>query len=134
MALLQWNDRYSVGIEAVDHEHRDLIDLINKLHGELSIHPGKDAVEAFLGDLFTAISAHFALEERFMREKKYHDLAVHKRDHEKLLDEIRDIMDEFADHEESVGGELAARLEPWFGRHFETHDARLHKALGSRPR
>lgn len=133
MALLQWNDRYSVGIEAVDHEHRDLIDLINRLYGELSAGSGKDAIEAFLGDLLAAISAHFALEEHFMREQKYRDLAAHKSDHEKLLDEIRDIMDEFADHEGAVGDELAVRLESWFGRHFETHDARLHKALGSRP-
>jgi hypothetical protein len=29
--------------------------------------------------------------------------------------------------------ELAARLEAWFARHFETHDARLHKALGPHP-
>ncbi len=32
MPLLQWKHRYSVGIEAVDHEHRELIDLINTLH------------------------------------------------------------------------------------------------------
>jgi hypothetical protein len=25
------------------------------------------------------------------------------------------------------------RLEAWFGRHFETHDARLHQRLGVHP-
>ena len=133
MALLQWKDQYSVGIEAVDHEHRELIELINRLYGELSTHAGKDAIEGFFGDLFTGISAHFALEERFMRERKYHDLDAHKRDHEQLLEEIREIMDEFAEHEEVAGEVLAARLEAWFGRHFETHDARLHKAFGAHP-
>jgi hemerythrin-like metal-binding protein len=133
MALLQWKDQYSVGIEAVDHEHRDLIDLINKLHQELSAHSGKDVVEAFFGDLLKGISAHFALEERFMRDQKYRDFDAHKRDHEKLLDEIRDIMDEFSDREEVASDELAERLGAWFGRHFETHDARLHKALGAHP-
>ena len=133
MALLQWKDQYSVGIESIDHEHRELIDLINRLYGELSAHTGKDAIEAFFGDLLKGISAHFALEEHFMREQKYRDLDAHKRDHEQLLDEIRDIMDEFTEHQEIAGGELAARLESWFGRHFETHDARLHKALGAHP-
>jgi hemerythrin len=133
MALLQWKHQYSVGIEAVDHEHRELIDLINSLYGELSKHSGKDAIEAFFGDLFKGISAHFALEERFMREHKYADLHAHKRDHEQLLDQIRDIMDEFSEHEDVAGGGLAARLETWFGHHFETHDARLHKALGAHP-
>jgi hemerythrin len=133
MALLQWKDEYSVGIEAVDHEHRELIHLINKLYGGLSTHAGKDAIEAFFGDLFMGISAHFALEERFMREQKYPDLDAHKRDHERLLDDIRDIMDEFVQQEDVAQNELATRLETWFGRHFETHDARLHKLLGAHP-
>jgi hemerythrin len=41
-----------------------------------------------------AFSAHFALEERFMREHGYDQLALHKADHERLLDEIREIMDD----------------------------------------
>ena len=49
----------------------------------------------FFGDLFKAISAHFALEERFMRERGYDQLVQHKNDHERLLDEIRDIMEDF---------------------------------------
>ena len=35
MQLLQWKDEYSVGIDAVDYEHKELIDLINRLHEEL---------------------------------------------------------------------------------------------------
>jgi hemerythrin len=133
MALLQWKDHYSVGIEAVDHEHRELIDLINRLHDELAAQGEAASVETFLGDVYKAISAHFALEERFMREHHYDQLAQHKTDHERLLDEIRDIMDEFVDGEELAREGLSARLDAWFSRHFETHDARLHHALGSHP-
>ena len=59
-------------------------------------------------------------------------LAQHKVDHERLLDEIRDIMDDFDDHE-TASAQLGARLEAWFSRHFETHDACLHKSLGAHP-
>lgn len=130
MPLLQWKDQYSVGVEAVDHEHKELIALINTLYDELSAKREETSVSAFFGDLFTGISAHFALEERFMREHRYDQLAQHKADHERLLDEIRDIMDDFEDHE-LAGAALGARLDAWFSRHFETHDSRLHKALGS---
>jgi hemerythrin-like metal-binding protein len=129
MALLQWKDQYSVGIEAVDHEHKELIDLINRLHDELTASGEKQSVGAFLGDLFRGISAHFALEERLMRERRYDQLTEHKADHERLLDEIRDIMDDF-EEQEIASAELGPRLDAWFSRHFETHDARLHKALG----
>ncbi len=130
MSLLQWKDQYSVGIDAVDHEHKDLIKLINRLHDEIVASGSKLSIEAFFGDLFMGISAHFALEERFMRENDYDQLAQHKADHERLLDEIRDIMEDFQESGEIGTSGLSARLDAWFSRHFETHDSRLHKALG----
>jgi hemerythrin len=132
MALLQWKDRYSVGIDAVDHEHRELIDLINRLHDEAVTKGSKDAVEAFFGDLLKGISAHFALEERFMREHHYDQLSQHKAEHERLLDDLREIMDDYIETP-TAGAELGRRLDDWFSRHFETHDARLHHRLGTHP-
>ena len=132
MALLRWKDHYSVGIEGVDHEHKDLIELINRLHDQLSTGESL-AASAFFGALVKAISAHFALEERFMRERGYDQLPQHKEDHERLLDEILCWIDEFDRDEMADQEDLAARLNAWLSRHFETHDARLHGAFGSHP-
>lgn len=133
MPLLQWKDNYSVGIEAVDFEHKELIELINKLYDEI-VRKGEPLVaSAFFGDLIKAISAHFALEERFMHEREYDQLPQHKADHERLLDDILNIMDDFDRDETTNRDDLTARLDAWFSRHFETHDARLHKALGMHP-
>jgi len=130
MALLHWKPEYTVGIDAVDHEHKELIDLINRLHAALPTNSIKDSVEPFLGDLFKAISGHFALEERFMRERDYDQLQIHKNDHERLLDEIREIMESFVGGDAVTDDELSTRLQRWFSQHFETHDARLHRMLG----
>ena len=40
MALIEWKAHYSVGVEAVDHEHREMIDLINDVHDNLLVRPG----------------------------------------------------------------------------------------------
>jgi hemerythrin len=69
----------------------------------------------------------------FMRESTYDELKPHKGDHERLLDEIRDIMDSVEDNRDIDDQALGARLEAWFARHFETHDARLHRRLGDHP-
>jgi hemerythrin-like metal-binding protein len=131
MALLAWNDRYAVGDSAVDHEHRELIDLINRLHAELLAGDPDRGAEAFLGDLHRGIAAHFALEETLMRAQRYDQYPAHKADHERLLDEIRDIMDDSRDAGLAAASEaLAARLDAWFTNHFATHDARLHGRLG----
>ena len=138
MPLLDWKDSYSIGNEAVDHEHRELIDLINTLHEELTGSGGARAAAAIFGDIYKGISSHFALEEKFMREHGYDQLAEHKGDHERLLDELRDIMDDYDDAR--AGGvdaeadrQLSERLGTWFARHFQTHDARLHSRLGDHP-
>jgi hemerythrin len=130
MGLLHWEKRYGVGIEAVDHEHRELVDLINRLHEKATTQGSKMAVLGFFGDLYKAISSHFALEERFMRERSYDQITQHKTDHERLLDEIRDIMEDYEISDLLDERLLAQRLDAWFSRHFESHDARLHRALG----
>lgn len=129
MALLQWKSDYETRIAAVDHEHRQLIGLINQIHDQLA-GPGRKAqVSAFFGDLHAAVSAHFALEERVMRERAYAAYAPHKADHERLLDEIRDLMDEYeTNFEPGYGESLQQRLDAWFLRHFQEMDAPLHAA------
>lgn len=133
MALLQWKDSYSVGIAAVDHEHREMIDLINRLHDALTAGAGALTVAGFLGEIYKAISAHFALEERFMREHDYDQLKEHKQDHERLLDEIRDIMESYEADPAGSSRRLSAQLEAWFTIHSKTHDSRLHHRLGDHP-
>ena len=131
MPLIEWKNHYSVGVQAVDHEHRELIELINQLHEDLLAGPRESAVTAFLGEIFRAISAHFALEERFMREHRYDQFAEHKLAHEQLLEEIRDIMDGYEADPEGSSKQLSNRLDAWFTLHFKTHDARLHHRLGT---
>lgn len=126
MTLLTWKPEYSVGIESMDYEHQEMIRLINEIYEEMRERRDTESVEQFLGDILAAISAHFALEERLMRESGFEEYEAHKDDHEDLLDEIRDLMDAFHDDPDSGFGLLRERLSDWFERHFASFDARLH--------
>jgi hemerythrin-like metal-binding protein len=133
MALIAWREEFSIGIPSVDYEHKGMIRMINQLHEELSAAPSRETVSDFLGEIHALISAHFALEEKEMREMAYDAFDDHKDDHERLLDEIRDIMDDFeADESGDYAEELGRRLEAWFTEHFRTKDARLHRFLKDR--
>ena len=129
MTLLDWREHFSIGIAEVDHEHRELIGLINSLHAALGDERGGERVEAFLGEIFADIAAHFALEERVMRERRYDALAEHKADHERLLDQLRDMMDAQAEGAELDDARFGGQLAEWFAGHFRTHDARFHQHL-----
>lgn len=130
MTRLAWNPRYAIGIESVDHEHRELIAQLNALLDGLSAAGNDQDTEALLGELHASISAHFALEERIMIDARYDDYPAHKTDHEDLLDQIRGMMDAFC-HDPLAGrAQLERRLGAWFAGHFATFDARFHKSLG----
>ncbi|NCF62779.1 MAG: bacteriohemerythrin [Gammaproteobacteria bacterium] len=130
MELLNWKPAYTLGIASVDHEHRELIDMINQVYAQLAADTDSDAIEACLEDIYAGIASHFALEERHMREAAYAEYEAHKNEHEELLDQILDLMDEFAADPKSGRATLQQELSDWFGKHFATFDARLHHSLG----
>ncbi len=127
LARVLWRDDFSVGVASIDHEHRELIALINQIFEHLD-GGDRDAVADELGETYARISAHFALEEQMMRAETYDQYPDHKTDHERLLDDIREIMDAYEDGTYAERKEaLAERLQHWFVDHFKTKDARLHR-------
>jgi len=130
MSLLQWKPEYSVGVESMDVEHQEMIDLINEIYEQLDSNPDADQIEQCLGDIFSTVSMHFALEESLMRKSNYAEYQAHKNDHEDLLDQIRDLMDDFDSDTAAGATRLEQGLSDWFAGHFATFDARLHGKLG----
>jgi hemerythrin len=130
MTLLKWKSSYSLGIASVDHEHRELIGMINDIYAHLDKESNPDEIEACLEDIYAGIASHFALEERHMRESGYGEYEAHKDQHEDLLDQVRDMMDDFLDDPVSGREALRTRMSDWFGNHFATFDARLHHEMG----
>lgn len=130
MALIEWKDAFATGIPDVDHEHQELIGLINELYAAMSSEHASITVMDFLGEIYAHVSAHFALEEKIMRERKYDHYQEHKAEHEELLDELRDIMDDYEESAYYNDEEFSVSIERWFTEHFKTRDARLHKHLG----
>ena len=130
MTLLSWKPAYSLGIPSVDLEHREMIRMINQLYAGLGDKAEADDIEDALENIYAGIASHFALEERHMRDAGYAEYQDHKDQHEDLLDQIRDMMDDFERNPEAGREILQKSLSDWFGHHFATFDARLHHQLG----
>lgn len=130
MSLIEWKEQYNLGVPAVDYEHRELIELINELYASVGGEPTDVTVLDFLGELYTRIAAHFALEEKIMRDSHYDEYLDHKTDHERLLDDIRNLMDDYEDGVNVDVESFGKRLDAWFSEHFRSRDARLHRKIG----
>lgn len=129
MTLLKWKPEYSVGDAAIDYEHEMMITQINTLYDQLGTSTDSAAIEAVLGEIHADISAHFALEERMMKEAGYIEYEAHKEDHEDLLDQLHELMDGYFLSPQDREEILRSKLSNWFGHHFSTFDARLHHQL-----
>ncbi len=132
MSLITWKPEFAVGVASVDFEHEQMIGLINEIYDEMQTRRDADSIEQFLGDVHFAISAHFALEERLMRDADYPEYQAHKEDHEELLDQLRDLMDQLVADPDKGFDLLHDKLSDWFENHFATFDARLHGQLENR--
>ncbi len=130
MSLANLKHQLNTGIESLDYEHRRLIGVMEELcdsfeHAEAE---GPGAVSDLFGTLYARASAHFALEERLMREKQYPRYDAHKADHERLLDQIRAMMEAYeAGRCVDCGMTLRSCLEAWFAEHVRESD----RGLGS---
>jgi len=130
MKYLKWEEQYSVGVDSVDYEHKNLMDMINMIYAELENKRDIAEIEKTMSDVHAEIAAHFALEERLMRNAGYEEYAAHKNEHEELLDQIRNMMDAIEFDPDPALDMLSEQLADWFSGHFATFDARLHSKLG----
>ena len=126
MSLIEWRDEFCTGVAGVDFEHQELIKQINSIYAMIDNKTDREDVIDRLGNIYGSISAHFALEEQMMERHKYDHFKEHQADHERLLDDIQDISEEFENSTELDGEKFKKKLNDWFQIHFATHDSRLH--------
>ena len=89
--LFDWNDSFLIGIEELDHEHKVLIDDINKLHEEMLGNENVSEIKECLGEIYVHMQAHFALEEHVMKKNEYPFLDEHKREHNQFLEDFTEL-------------------------------------------
>ncbi len=129
MALLEWKDDFKTGFGSIDYEHENMISAINDLYEKAEGNSDSQEMARTIGGIHALIEAHFALEEKIMRDQRYPAYREHKDDHDRLLDEILDIMDALASGT-GTAETLGSSLHGWFGTHFATLDRDLHTMNG----
>lgn len=80
----KWNDKFLLGVNEMDDEHKILIAKINKLVKSLNKENQKLIEENFI-DLRDYTVLHFRDEEEFMQRVQYPDFEAHSKIHENML-------------------------------------------------
>jgi diguanylate cyclase (GGDEF)-like protein/hemerythrin-like metal-binding protein len=131
-AMLQpktWVAAHTVGVRELDDEHVLLAQTIERLSAALRDGAEKEQRLAQLSALLRCTAGHFANEERLMQQYGLEQLADHRREHRRLLHDLRNLV---ADDAEGSVSLVLRYLQEWLLRHIDGMDKQLGKALIAR--
>jgi hemerythrin len=123
-SIIEWNDRYAVGIQQLDDQHRVLLGLINNLYLDCTKEDSEAKTRFNLAayGLINYIKYHFSGEEHILERIEYPDYAAHKRQHDEF---IRDILDrvEYCERNRTVSPKNCIRyIRDWMVTHITLID------------
>jgi hemerythrin-like metal-binding protein len=133
MALIEWTDEFSVGIEAVDEQHLNLISIINKFEEARQKSKGTRIMTQILNDILGYTQEHFAYEEKLLTEAGYADLSQHQSQHRQLLQKIERLQFEFMHEGRRITAEVGELFRYWLSEHILQHDKAYAEALKKDP-
>jgi hemerythrin len=122
MALILWNDGYSVKNADMDKQHQRLFDLINKLHDAMGQGKGKETLPEVFNSLVKYTQSHFVAEEALLQKYNYPDLAIQKRQHAELVKQISDLQKQFQAGDFSSSLKTSEFLKKWLIEHIQGTD------------
>lgn len=119
MQLITWQDSFSVGVDLVDNDHKLLVSLIKQLNDAVEGGQGREVVGSVLNVLIEYTESHFSREERLMEKGGYPDLPAHRKHHEKLCAQVREMVDQYKRGEtETLDRHILEFLSDWLTGHI----------------
>jgi hemerythrin-like metal-binding protein len=120
--MFEWKPQYSVQIPAIDAQHQRLFALAADLHLAMAQGKGKAILGQALANLVNYTKQHFADEEQFMRKHNFPEADAHKKQHEKLTEQVIDFQKQFANQKACMTVDLMIFLKTWLENHIARSD------------
>lgn len=128
MAAIEWKECYSVGIPAIDDQHKTLVRLINLLEEE----SGTASVNIVLGELDHYVREHFRDEEAMLVAAGYAAFGPHHEQHEAFKDWLLSVERVFRNGggaTAEIAGPVNAYLKTWLIHHILVCDMAYKNCL-----
>jgi hemerythrin-like metal-binding protein len=126
MAFLNWDDGLSVGVPAIDEEHRRMIDIVVSLHNSMVAGMSDDCFAGLFDSLVDCTETHFQHEETLMDQTGYPAQERHRAEHHKLRLNIKMFREDIIDRSNSARvSDMMEFLKVWLLDHMQGEDREL---------
>ena len=118
----EWSDALSVGIAAIDDDHKAFFDLAGLLHSAQAAGGEHSVVDSALSMLEEYILGHFLREEKAMAAVGYPRLAEHQEAHRRFREKARAVVEAHRRGVLGAAAELPGLVDSWLRQHIATND------------
>ena len=129
MVFVEWSDKLSIGMPEIDDQHKELINILNRLHTAMAEGKGKAVLKDTLADLTDYTITHFYTEERYMTRYRYPQLAQHRVEHEAFVAKVKKFQEDFDAGNATISIELLRFIKNWLVNHISGTDMAMGKVL-----
>ncbi len=127
-AFFHWSDEMSVGVRALDSQHRMLIGLTNMLSMAMLTGKGQERQRAVVDAMLDYAAVHFAAEESYMRDFGFEGYEAHRMEHVDFASKARELKARSEDGRFTLTMEIVDYLSTWLNRHIR-HTDRVYEEL-----
>ncbi len=120
--MLEWDDKYSIGISIIDEEHKKLFGILNKAISAKGHNGNPEELWEVLSEMTRYAHTHFKTEETFMKEFKYPEYQDHKEEHRHFSTEIIAYHDKVINGDSQIANEIIEYLKWWLVNHIQVSD------------
>jgi len=132
MPLMNWSDKLSVGVKALDEDHKKLVGMVNQLHEGLVAGHGREVLAKILDGLVSYTKVHFAREEKYFLESGYPGAALHKKEHDHLTQQVLDVQKKYKEGTSStLSLDVMHFLKDWLVNHIQKDDQKYMHHLNT---
>lgn len=131
MPAITWAPAMSVGVEALDNDHKILIDLINQLDEAMATDDAYEIIYVIVAGLVDYTEYHFKREEGMMRACDYPAFANHCAEHRAIEQKIQGLKQSY--DENIIGGfdlRLMDFMRGWLTDHILGRDMSYAPFMG----
>ncbi|MFH2058691.1 MAG: hemerythrin family protein [Pseudomonadota bacterium] len=110
--------QYETGVVWQDFQHKQLIDLFEKVKEAKSNHKDKNLYRYTIAFLAMYVNHHFKLEEKYMDKYNYPGKQKHIQEHKDYVNELKIFRSENYDYSEEGVDDLLMRMGEWILSHI----------------
>lgn len=113
----KWEEKFNVGVEKFDNQHKQMLSKINEIHDEIHGSNERKTLTNLLTELITLTEKHFSDEEADLKDKDYPDLLEHIDEHRNLIIEITSLKELYRSDQLILDDEVIGFLANWLSVH-----------------